>query len=190
MEPLDPKEGPFSPCESPLEDIFLEEFCRVADDQIRIWRQYDCQTRAGSFRLDFALGHVSRGPQLGIECDGRDFHSTVRDAKRDAAIVAAGIVDKIYRLRGRDLARPVYDTFHLLSTLEAWLFSERGRINLRTLTGSEHLYRDYVGPNDRGFPFSAMRSFEGPPTQEDDYDDYDDSPFKRPVHIFWTQKNA
>ena len=177
---------PYDECESPVEDIFLEEFRKVANDEIRVWRQHECQTSAGTFRLDFALGHIARGPEIGIECDGRDFHSADRDRKRDAAIVAVGIVNKIYRLRGRDLFFRVFHTLDLLATVEPGLFSQRGLVNLETLCSPRSRCEDFTGPGMRKFAHGVFRYFGFPADEEEDEE------FRplQPVIINWTQRDA
>ena len=190
MEPIDPKSDSFSPCGSPLEVIFLEEFRKVCHDEIRLWREHECDTHAGAFRLDFALGHLARGPQIGIECDGRDFHSASCDSKRDAAIIAAGRVDKIYRFRGKDLTFRIHDSLHLLAHVEPWLFSERGMTQLATLCRPLELRKDSFGPSDRFFTHSAYRTYD--PLPEGDYDGWEDFREERPMFptlIYWTQRN-
>jgi hypothetical protein len=98
---------PIVPCDSPIEDIFLWEFRKVAEENIQVRRQQYCRTDAGAFKLDFVLSRAQDGPKIGVECDGRDFHFEARDSQRDAAIISAHFLDKIYRLRGRD----IYFTF-------------------------------------------------------------------------------
>ena len=190
---------PIVPCDSPIEDMFLWDFRKVANDQICVGRQHECQTRSGAFRLDFVLSSVTGGPHIGIECDGRDFHSAARDSQRDAAIVAACPVDKIYRLRGRDIHFRIHHTLHLLSRCEPWLFSSRGLGNLDTLCGAESMREDFIGPWTQHFPFAAIRQYLSRPRHsEDDADDTDydgsedneDSTPKFPTIICWTQRSA
>ncbi len=49
---------PIVPCDSPIEDIFLWEFYKVANDDVQLRRQHRCNTSAGAFRLDFVLSSV------------------------------------------------------------------------------------------------------------------------------------
>lgn len=62
-------------CESPIEEIFLREFTKVANDQTRVWRQYEVETEIGRFRFDFMLECSASGTKIGVECDGRDYRS-------------------------------------------------------------------------------------------------------------------
>lgn len=187
---------PLEPCDSPIEDMFLWDFKKVAADEIRVDRQRECQTASGCFRLDFVLSHVTNGTQIGIECDGRDFHSAPRDSRRDAAIIAAGSVHKIYRLRGRDIHYRIHNTLHLLSWCEPWLFSRRGIGNLETLCGPESLREDHKGRWGQHFPFGAIREYLSQPRVSDrndddlDYDGYEDNHEDHPnfpTIIYWTE---
>ena len=182
---------PREPCDSPIEDIFLDEFRKVANYEVSVGRQHECQTRSGAFRLDFILSHITNGAKLGIECDGRDFHSAASDSKRDAAIVAAGIVDKIYRLRGQDLTFRVHDALHLLAGLEPWLFSARGIAQLATLCRPLELREDSFSASAHFFTHAAMRTYEQTP--DTGYDGWEDHREERPMFptiIYWTQRNG
>ena len=61
--------------------------------------------------------------------------------RRDATVLAVGAADTVYRLRGSDLLHHMEDVLFLASQWErpgdADPFSERGRINLRTLASPE-----------------------------------------------------
>ena len=57
--------------------------------------------------------------------------------RRDATLLAAGALDTVYRLRGSDLLGSMEDVLFLASVWDPELFSERGRINLRTLASPE-----------------------------------------------------
>lgn len=198
---------PIVPCDSPIEDIFLWEFRKVANDDIQVRPQHYCKTRSGAFRLDFVLARCTGGPKIGIECDGRDFHSNeTRDSKRDAAIVAAGVVDKIYRLRGRDIYFRIHDALQLLSQREPWLLSDRGQLLLEQLSEPEARREDVCGVMPPpGFVNGIMRSYLEAPRRRkqcdgefdecdgdlDEFDQSDEEPVsKLPTLICWTQRNA
>jgi hypothetical protein len=172
-------------CGSPIEDIFLREFNKVANDQTRVWRQHEVETEIGRFRLDFMLECSSSGAKIGVECDGRDYHSADRDSERDAAIVATQIVDKVYRLRGSDINFRIHDSLELLAWCEPRFFSDRGRINLRTLSQPEDLLEDWRGDWVMYFPFAAVRSYLRPDNPEEDMD-WDGVRLKHSV-IVWTE---
>lgn len=57
--------------------------------------------------------------------------------RRDATVLACGAADTVYRLRGSDLLHHMDDVLFLASQWDADVFSERGRINLRTLASPE-----------------------------------------------------
>jgi hypothetical protein len=197
---------PIVPCDSPIEDIFLWEFQKVAHHDIKVLRQQYCETRLGFFKLDFVLASCTTDrPKIGIECDGRNFHSETRDTQRDAAIIAAGSVDKIYRLRGRDIYFHIHDALHLLSQREPWLFSNRGEVLLEQLSAPKALREDVSGiMSPPGFPYGIMRSYLKASERRklydeyddydeyDEYNDYDESDeepvSKLPTLICWTQR--
>ena len=173
-------------CESPIEDIFLREFEKVANNDACVRRQYEVETKVGRFRLDFVVECLALGLTIGVECDGRDFHSADRDSHRDAAIVATHVVDKVYRLRGRDIYFRIHDLLDLLAYCEPDLFSSRGRINLRSLAHPLDLFEDQKGRCSGHFPFMAIREYYKPRTSDlVDTEIADYGPFQ-PAVIFWT----
>ncbi len=68
---------------------------------------------------------------------GRTVAEHERRLRRDATLLAYGVVDTVYRLRGSDLAERMEDVLYLASLWDADAFSERGRINLKTLASRE-----------------------------------------------------
>ena len=183
---------PIVPCDSPIEDIFLWEFRKVAEENIQVRRQQYCRTDAGAFKLDFVLSRAQDGPKIGVECDGRDFHFEARDSQRDAAIISARFLDKIYRLRGRDIYFHIHDALHLLSQREPWLFSDRGKMQLEHLSEREMRREDVWGTlPPPGFPYGIMRSYVELPEDSEQFDDTEEEYFpKFPTLICWTQRNA
>ena len=176
-------------CESPIEEQFLWEFNKVAHDQVTVRRQVEVETYRGRFRLDFVLERLSDGKAIGVECDGKNFHSAERDSKRDAAIVGTGVVDKIYRLRGSDICWHIYELLELLGWCEPWIISDRGRVNLdaRTLPASQR--HQSKGDFSIFFPFAAIRTYEDPPDDpEDIVGDMEAIYPHRPILLAWTQK--
>ena len=172
--------------ESPIEEIFLRELEKVVNDETRIRGQYEAQTQIGRFRLDFVAECPAIGLKIGIECDGRNFHSADSDSERDAAIVAAGVVDKVYRLRGRDIYFRIHDLLELLAFCEPGLFSKRGLKKLRCLAHPAHLLEDWKGQSGRYFPFMAFREYYKPDAESfidarvEDFGPY------QPAVLFWT----
>lgn len=57
--------------------------------------------------------------------------------RRDATLLARGVVSVVYRLRRVDLIYSQTDVIYIASRLDPDLFSERGRINLETLASPE-----------------------------------------------------
>ena len=95
------------------------------------------------FTLDFVV-EVPVGPgvpevrRVALEVGGgRTLQDHDRRLRRDATLLGYGAVDTIYRLRGSDLAERMEDVLFLASQWDADVFSERGRINLRTLASAE-----------------------------------------------------
>ena len=64
-------------------------------------------------------------------------HDHDRLLRRDATVLAVGAADAVVRLRGSDVLHHMADVLFLVSQWDADLFSERGRINLRTLASPE-----------------------------------------------------
>ncbi|MEM0963792.1 MAG: hypothetical protein AAGK21_14790 [Bacteroidota bacterium] len=85
-----------------------------------------------------AAGEPPAVRRIAFECaPGRTLRDHDRRLRRDATLLAHGAVDTIYRLRGSDLLGHMDDVLYLASQWDADLFSERGRINLRTLSTQE-----------------------------------------------------
>ncbi len=72
---------------------------------------------------------------------GAPGRSALRDhdrlVRRDATVLAVGAADAVVRLRGSDLLHHMVDVLFLVAQWDPELFSERGRINLRTLASPE-----------------------------------------------------
>ena len=76
--------------------------------------------------------------RIAFETDsGRTLRDHDRRLRRDATLLAHGLVDTVYRLRGSDLLAHTADVLYLASRWDAEAFSERGRINLKTLASPE-----------------------------------------------------
>ena len=93
------------------------------------------------FRFDFvieapaAAGEAPR--RIAVEVGGaRSLRDHQRQLRRDATALAAGSADVVYRLRGTDLLDHMDDVLYLMSGWDPGAFSERGRINLRTLAST------------------------------------------------------
>ena len=68
---------------------------------------------------------------------GRALSDHERLLRRDATVLACGAAETVYRLRGSDLLHHMEDVLFLASQWDPDVFSERGRINLRTLASRE-----------------------------------------------------
>lgn len=175
--------GPISwePCDSPIEEQFLWDYQKVANDRVALRRQHECDTQLGRFRVDFVITDTHGSRKIGVECDGRDFHDVSRDAQRDLAIVSAGVLDKVYRLRGSDIHWRIHDTLQMLALREPWMFSERGVEVLASLASPEHDHEDtwgYMRDTKQG---GATRSFVQP-------EDPDEN-LREPVLLRWTPRD-
>lgn len=183
-----PREIELSIPGSPIEEQFIWEFEKVVSERCSISREVEAQTPIGLFRLDFVV-EDDKGRKIGVECDGKEFHNSEKDVRRDAAIVSTGIVDKIYRLRGKDICWHIYEAIELLGWCEPWILSDRGKINLdaRTLPESHRIQEkgDYVV----FFPHAAIRLYDRTLDghEDEDYEDEEVYP-RRPIVIVWTQR--
>ena len=178
----------FSPCDSPIEDIFHLELQKHIAGTASISRQAECQTRLGRFYLDF-LVTVNRR-RVAFECDGRDFHNAAKDSMRDRAILRAGHADRIFRLRGRDIYFHIYDALDLIRSRERHLFCERGHHNLERLATHPNEHRDEYLESDAGFPFGMIRWYERA-SEDGDADDDEQSPAHSfPTVVCWTDRTA
>jgi len=121
--------------ESPIEEFFGLNLGKYIADHVVVKTQADVRTEWGSFRLDFLVS--ADGENIGIECDGKQFHDRVRDECRDALILGSSPVRRIYRFRGSDIVYFSAEILYLLSKWEPWIFSERGRVNLEVLASPE-----------------------------------------------------
>lgn len=79
--------------ESPLEEIFIQQFEKFVNDRFEIIPQYEIRNSAGLFRLDFLLR--SNDYLVAIELDGKEFHDEWRDEWRDALMLGNGQIDCI-----------------------------------------------------------------------------------------------
>ncbi|MEM6287984.1 MAG: hypothetical protein AAF845_12575 [Bacteroidota bacterium] len=94
------------------------------------------------FTLDFVVevpvGEEGAVRRVAFEtASGRRLRDHERRLRRDATLLAHGVVDTVYRLRGSDLLHRLDDVLYLASLWDRDLFSERGRINLKTLASTE-----------------------------------------------------
>jgi len=111
--------------ESPIATIMEEKILLHLSKEYHIEREYECPTPWANFRIDLVI--TNGKSKIGIECDGKEFHNPFNDETRDALILGMGLVDTIWRFRGKDIYFAVYDCVYLLSRLEPDLFTVRGK---------------------------------------------------------------
>lgn len=141
-----------------------------------------CRTQGKDYRVDFVFIGPSPKQQIGIECDGREYHKSVpKDAARDVAIIRAKCLAKIYRIPGYAIHRHIYDVLDLLSLAEPWLFSDRGRDIIKGRSAPEHLRTDTWGYMTDTMQGALWRSVDYPET-----DDPDDQQYFNGFTIRWT----
>lgn len=100
----------------------------------------DCGLRAAveevslddvSLHVDFLIEH--RGRRVGLMCGASE---VLRDRWHDALLMGHGTVDVLYRVQPDDVHNHLHDVLWLVTRWDPSLFSERGRINLHTLSSA------------------------------------------------------
>jgi very-short-patch-repair endonuclease len=173
---------------SPIEVAFLWELKKRAnEEQVSVVREQPCSTWAGLYRLDFVIKSKKTERRIAVECDGKAYHDETEDARRDRAILSTGAVDRIYRIRGKDLVHEVHQAVHLLGRLEPWLICARGWEILDSLCGPEELRPDLLDCDWHTFPHYAARCYEQPQRQEFETEEFLRKPLAA-TRIFWTDK--
>jgi len=120
------------PFESPIEEELVRVLEKHLHESAIVTNQVEVPTPHGTFRLDFLV--EVNGSKVGLEADGKDFHSYDRDMFRDSIILGYSDIHAIYRFRGKEILFYLNDSLFALSTLEPQLFSKRGLTNLDTLS--------------------------------------------------------
>ncbi len=171
--------------QSAIEEAFLWDFDKVANDKVSIERQYECDVGFTAYYLDFFVQDDSLGFKLGIECDGKEFHTIEKDSNRDAAILDSGFVDQIVRLPGKVLWYRIHDLLDMISLVHPWLFSDRGLINVRTRSAQIDWRYDYREVFKRGIYTAQVREYRKPNPDTC----IDDRPARdfTPSSIYWTE---
>lgn len=123
------------PYESPIEEIFAYNIVKYLDEGVTFKKQESVDTSCGKFRLDFIV--TRSGRSIGVECDGEEYHSPLRDEWRDAMILETGPVVAIYRFQGKDIFSNIEDCLFILSICEPQLFLGRGLACLKALASDE-----------------------------------------------------
>lgn len=123
--------------ESPIEDLFLRAMQRRMAPTAKITPQVEVSTCVGRFRLDFVLDDGLT--RIAVECDGAEFHGSEvsRDEWRDAATLGDGVVNLIYRFKGKDLTYRLDDCLMVLGFFHPRLFTTRGLHIIESLASKE-----------------------------------------------------
>ncbi|MFN3595851.1 MAG: hypothetical protein ACK41D_01100 [Rubricoccaceae bacterium] len=124
-----------------LHDEFAWHLVKYLREDAVLHAEVPVEAPGARFELDFVV-EVPREDgtlrRVAFEIGGgRDARDARRHFARDASVMDVGGADVLYRLRGSDLFHRVEDVLFLASQWDAGLFSERGRINLRTLASPE-----------------------------------------------------
>jgi hypothetical protein len=109
--------------ESPLEEIFIQQFEKFVNDRFEIIPQYEIRNSSGQFRLDFLI--KSNDYLVAIELDGKEFHDEWRDEWRDALMLGNSQVDCIYRFRGKDITTYINECIFSMFLNDRKLFDSR-----------------------------------------------------------------
>ncbi len=120
------------PYDSPIEEAFAWAITKHLHPDVRFDKQVEQVTLLGTFRVDFVAYYDQVA--VGFECDGEEFHEPFRDECRDAMILGDGLLDAIYRIRGKDIHHHVDDCLYLMSRWDPKLFSVRAHVNLKNLS--------------------------------------------------------
>ncbi|HET7024390.1 MAG TPA: hypothetical protein VFI39_04225 [Gemmatimonadales bacterium] len=124
------------PYESPVEEQFAWTFHKLLNPECDFRKQHEVVTTRGRFRLDFML--VTRGGRrLGIEIDGKDFHSYRRDAWRDAMILGERHADVILRFAARDIYYRLFDAIAVIRYLYPEVFNRHQVLAVDRLVSPE-----------------------------------------------------
>jgi hypothetical protein len=131
---------------NPVERDFAYLLMRHSSSEAEMSTHVAVDTICGEFRLAFVVDIGDA--KIAFECDENGFKDDRTDEWRDAAILGAGMVDSIYRVRSQDLTDYPEDCLFLISKLEPKLFSERGLIHIDRLASAEaHRHAEYIKPD-------------------------------------------
>jgi very-short-patch-repair endonuclease len=130
--------------ESPIELSLIESLEKYLAPKTNIIPQYEVQTICGKYRLDFVI--TCDDKNIGLECDGKDFHDEWRDEWRDGLILQTGKVDTIYRFRGKDIHCFLQDCIYIIYHHDNFLFNDRYPILSQKLVSTE-ISKKYIEGN-------------------------------------------
>ncbi len=121
--------------ESPLEELFIRKLEKYISPTITIIPQYEIKTLIGKFRMDFVIDLGEK--KIGFECDGAEFHDEWRDEWRDGLILGTGVIDSIYRFKGKDLFMFLDDCIYIIYHFDKEIFNDRYSKNFPQLISEE-----------------------------------------------------
>lgn len=136
---------------SPLEERFWHFAFKA-----RNWKCVESQKKIGRFFID---GYFvsSAGRRVAVELDGSRYHDVLRDSKRDAIVLASGVVDEVIRIPFSSMWFYPFATFKVLSewnsefsipTIMTCLSFEEFENELIEVSVTENRF-DYVNRVDR-----------------------------------------
>lgn len=135
-------------CDSPLEDSLASLLMKLKAPNVIVGAQHP----VGPYFLDFVVAKLGNGRMsdesarsgaflddldpyaeaIGIECDGRRFHSRIRDRPREEEILRRSSVARIYRFPGSAITHVPEVCLYIVACIDGWVFTERGSTNLET----------------------------------------------------------
>lgn len=172
--------------ESPLEKRFLHAALKYLAKETKLQQQVEAATEHGLFRLDMTIESESGRP-VGIELDGRDFHDSLRDLWRDAAILKAGVVDRILRISGKYVFRYPSVVWSLVGALEPWCIAPRESAVIDHLLHADGLrnLRYWVRPYGAEMMFDVF----DPRDAEEEAEAWEGSEWLRPAQV-WVRRRS
>ena len=139
--------GPFvePPYSGALQDEFAWHLVKYLPEAARLRSDFEMEVNTPTGPALYVADFVVELPAADGETrrvafdfsDGRSLRDHDLRLRRDATLLGAGALSTIYRLRGSDLMAQMEDVLFLASRWDADLFSDRGRLNLRTLASPE-----------------------------------------------------
>lgn len=96
------------------------------------------------------------------------------------------MLDRIYRINGRDIFAKIHDVLHLLSWKEPWLLSGRGRVTVERGSAPHYLRNDEWGEPESGFPYAIRRYELDREKVSENFEDTENIASRFPAVIYWT----
>lgn len=124
--PSDPSLFYDPPYERPLDDEFAWHLVKYLSPVTRL------EYRPADVGVDF-LVEVD-GRRAGFQITGYAHAPLEHLDQLDKQLVAGGQLDVLYRFRAADVAHHIHDCLGAVLIRDPWLFSDRGAINLRSLS--------------------------------------------------------